>query len=154
MGCGCHGRELAAELLRAGHAVRGTTRDEANVAALAAAGVEGVVADPDRLGTLLRHLDGVTVLVWLLGSATGDAGRDLHGPRLGSLLEKLVDTPVRGFVYEGAGSVDPDALAEGARLVARARETFHMPAAVVTKPPEPSAAWLAAMAGAVDDVLA
>lgn len=151
MGCGCRGRELAAELQRAGHAVRGTTRDEANVAALVAAGVDGVVADPDRLGTLLRHLDGVSVLVWLLGSAAGETAAGLHGPRLGSLLEKLVDTPVRGFVYEGAGSVDTATLAEGARLVARASETFHMPVAVVT---ESSSIGLAALARAVDDVLA
>jgi putative NADH-flavin reductase len=153
VGCGCRGRELAAELQRAGHAVRGTTRDAANLDTLRAVGVDGVIADPDRLGTLLQALDGVSVLCWLLGSATGDTAADLHGPRLGSILEKVVDTPVRGVVYEGAGTVDVAVLAEGAQLVARARETFHMPSVVVTEPQEPRGAWLAAMARAVDDVL-
>ncbi len=50
VGCGCRGRELAGALLAAGHQVRGTSRDPAALRALAAAGVEGVVADPDRLG--------------------------------------------------------------------------------------------------------
>jgi 3-hydroxyisobutyrate dehydrogenase-like beta-hydroxyacid dehydrogenase len=38
--CGCRGRELAAGLVAAGYAVRGTTRDAANAEAIAAAGAE------------------------------------------------------------------------------------------------------------------
>ena len=57
----------------------------------------------------------VAVVVWLLGSATGepDAIAAIHGPRLERLLEKLVDSPVRGFAYEAAGSVDRAAPGRG-----------------------------------------
>jgi hypothetical protein len=78
-----------------------------------------VVADPDRLGTLLPHIEGVAVIYWLMGGATGP----VHGPRLRSLLEKLVDTPVRGFVYEGTE--------EGAAVARSAHETFRIPVAVL-----------------------
>jgi hypothetical protein len=78
-----------------------------------------VVADPDRLGTLLPHLEGVAVIYWLMGGVDGP----VHGPRLRSLLEKLVDTPVRGFVYEGT--------AEGAAVALAAHETFRIPVAVL-----------------------
>ena len=106
MGCGCRGRELAAELVRAGHSVRGTTRREEALPEIEAAGAEAVVADPDVLGTLLPHIEDVSVVCWLLGSVAGDAAETLHGPRLESMLVKLVDTPVRGVVYEGpAGDV-------------------------------------------------
>jgi hypothetical protein len=97
--CGCRGRALARELVAAGHAVRGTTRDEANAEAIAAAGAEPYVGDPDRIGTLMDALTGVTVVCWLMGTVTVP---ELHGPRLRMLFEKLVDTPVRGVVYEGA----------------------------------------------------
>ena len=57
--------------------MRGTTRSAERVAELEAAGIEGVVADPDRLGTLLPGIEGVTVVCWLMGSAV-ESGR---GPR-------------------------------------------------------------------------
>jgi hypothetical protein len=95
--CGCRGRELAAQLKAAGHAVRGTTRDQGNATAIAAAGAEPYVGDPDRIGTLMDALAGVTVVCWLLGRVPEP---ELHGGRLRMLFEKLVDTPVRGVVYE------------------------------------------------------
>jgi len=98
--CGCRGRALAGELAAAGHAVRGTTRDPGNAGTIAAAGAEPYVGDPDRIGTLMDALRGVTILCWLFG---GVPDRDLHGPRLRMLFEKLVETPVRGVVYEAAG---------------------------------------------------
>ena len=52
VGCGCRGRALAEDLRAAGHAVRGTTRDPARAAAIAAAGAEPYVGDPDRIGSL------------------------------------------------------------------------------------------------------
>ncbi len=94
--CGCRGRALAAELSAAGHVVRGTTRDPANADAIAAAGAEPYVGDPDRIGTLMGALAGTTVVCWLMGSIAIDPGR------VRMLFEKLVDTPVRGVVYEGA----------------------------------------------------
>jgi hypothetical protein len=50
-----------------------------------------------------------------MGSAMGgpETVGALHGPRLERVLEKLVDTPVRGFVYEAAGSVPPEHLERG-----------------------------------------
>ena len=99
VGCGCRGQELARSLVAAGHAVRGTTRDPARSAAIAAAGAEPYVGDPDRIGTLMEALGGVTVVCWLLGAVPVP---ELHGGRLRMLFEKLVDTPVRGVVYEAA----------------------------------------------------
>ena len=57
---------------------------------------------------MLELCGDVAVVVWLLGSASGEPETiaAIHGPRLESLLEKLVDSPVRGFAYEAAGSVD------------------------------------------------
>ena len=155
VGCGCRGRSLAGALLSAGYAVRGTTRDPVKLELVAASGAEGVVADPDRLATLTPLLDGVSALCWLMGSATGEARQveALHGPRLRSLLEALVDTHVRGFVYEAAGGVDRSLRREGARTVREIGQTYHMPIAVVDAQPGARAAWLAAMTRAVGEVL-
>ena len=131
--------------------MRGTTRSTDGVAAIEAAGVEGVVADPDRLGTIMGQLAGVTVVCWLMGSATG--APDLHGPRLETLLERLVDTPVRGIVYEAAGSVEPALLTGGAAAVRAAAERWRMPAEVVEADPAEHEAWLAAMRAAVERLL-
>ena len=136
VGCGCRGRALAEALAGDGLAVRGTTRDPARASAIEAVGAEAVVADPDRLGTVMTQLPGVTVVAWLLGSATGPTAADLHGPRLETFLERLVDTPVRGFVYEAAGTVGEDTLANGERLVREARERWRLPAAIVSEPPD------------------
>ena len=76
-----------------------------------------MVADPDRLGTLMPALAGVTVVCWLMGSA--EDSLDVHGARLRSLMEHLVDTPVRGLVYEAAGTVDAALLCR--RCLNRAR---------------------------------
>jgi nucleoside-diphosphate-sugar epimerase len=152
VGCGCRGRALARELRAAGHAVRGTTRDPARLAEIEAAGAEAVVADPDRLGTLMTQLQGVTVVCWLMGSVDGGA-EDLHGPRLGTLLERLVDTPVRGVVYEAGGSVAPELLVSGAAAVREASATWNIPAEVVEEDPSGHDAWLAAMGGAVSRLL-
>ena len=43
------------------------------------------------------------------------------------LCEKLVDTPVRGLVYEGAGSLPDEVLAGGAEIVRRAAATWNIP---------------------------
>ena len=155
VGCGCRGRALASALLADGYAVRGTTRDPSKVEEVSGSGADGVVADPDRLTTLTPLLDGVSALCWLMGSATG-APRQveaLHGARLRSLLEALVDTHVRGCVYEAAGGVDRSLLAEGAHTVREVGQTYHMPIAVVDARPDAPEAWLAAMTRAVGEVL-
>jgi uncharacterized protein YbjT (DUF2867 family) len=127
VGCGCRGRELAGELAELGWQVRGTSRRPEELEAIEAAGVEPAAADPDRPGTVLELCGDVAVVVWLLGSANGEATAEIHGTRLESLVEKLVDSPVRGFAYEAAGTVAAETLAEGARIVERAGETWRIP---------------------------
>jgi uncharacterized protein YbjT (DUF2867 family) len=119
--CGCRGQALARDLVAAGHAVRGTTRSQARMPAIAAAGAEPYVGDPDRIGTLMGALAGVTVVCWLLGSV---ADRDLHGGRLRMLFERLVDTPVRGVVYERG-------LPEGEAIARDAAERWRIPVEIV-----------------------
>ena len=146
VGCGCRGRELARALVDDGHAVRGTSRSPGRLAAIEAAGAEAALADPDRLATLLPHLQGVSVVAWLMG---GVGEPPLHGPRLQSLLETLVDTPVRGLVYEAVGEADRALLAGGAAIVRRAGATWRMPVEVVDGEP-----WKREMRAAVLRVLA
>ena len=153
VGCGCRGRELSWELRAAGHAVRGTTRAREHLAEIEAAGAEAVLADPDRLGTLMRELHGVSLVCWLMGSAEGGTAEGLHGPRLRTLLERLVDTPVRGVVYEAAGSLDPELLAGGAAAVREASARWSIPAEVVEADPVDREGWLAAMTAAVGRLL-
>ena len=155
VGCGCRGTELATALLERGHAVRGTSRSETAIERIAAAGAEVATADPDRLVTLMPHVEGVTVLCWLMGSASGDEHnvKALHGPRLETLMERLVDTHVRGVVYEGAGSVDPALLEQGASLVRRAHHTWNIPVEIVEHDPRDVSGWVEAMAAAVERVL-
>jgi threonine dehydrogenase-like Zn-dependent dehydrogenase len=143
VGCGCRGRALAAALREDGHAVRGTTRSEERLAAIEAAMAEAVVADPDRLGTVMLQLAGVTVVCWLMGNAGGD----VNGPRLETFLERLVDTPVRGILYEAAGG------SAGAEAVRAAAERWRMPAEIVDVDPVDHEAWLSAMRAAVKRLL-
>jgi len=152
VGCGCRGRDLAGRLVAAGHAVRGTSRDGGRLAEIEATGAEGVVADPDRLGTVMGALPGVSVVCWLMGSA--DDAPAVNGDRLATLMERLVDTPVRGLVYEGAGTVDAALLADGASIVLRAGDTWRIPVEVVEVDPASRSAWGEAMTAAVGRVLA
>jgi uncharacterized protein YbjT (DUF2867 family) len=156
VGCGCRGRSLAHELSARGHAVRGTSRDSGHASLIEGAGAEVAVADPDRLATLLPHIEGITAVCWLMGTAAGepDAVAALHGPRLRSLLEQLVDTPVRGFVYEAAGSVDAELLERGSAVVRGAEERHRMPVEIVERDPSERRAWLEAMTASVARVLA
>jgi hypothetical protein len=113
--------------------VRGTSREKPGVARINQAGLEGCLADPDRPGTILELVGDVAVVVWLLGWARGEpeALEAIHGPRLERLLEKLVDTPVRGFAYEAGGNAPPGALRAGRRAVERAGETWRIPVTVL-----------------------
>jgi hypothetical protein len=140
--CGCRGRALAASLVDAGHAVRGTTRGD-GVAAIRAAGAEPYVGDPDRIGTLMEALTGVTIVCWLMGTIPVP---ELHEGRLRMLWEKLVDTPVRGVVYEGA-------LPQGEQVARTAAQTWQIPLEVLDADPLDHDAWQAAAHGAVDRLL-
>ena len=135
VGCGCRGRELAAALVAEGQQVRGTTRAESRLEAIEATGAQAVVADPDRLSTLLPQVEGVSVVCWLA---------PIYGERLQAFLHRLIDTPVRGFVYEEAG--------QGAAVRATAA-AYRMPVEVVEADPADHATWLAATRAAVERVL-
>jgi hypothetical protein len=126
--------------------VRGTSRGEEGLAAIEAGGLEAALADPARIGTVLDLVGDVALVVWLLGSAEG-SGEELsrmHGDGLAHLLERLVNTPVRGLLYEAAGSVDGAILSGGAELVEAASERWRIPAATVEEPY--SATWAEAVA--------
>lgn len=130
--------------------MRGTSRDPDALGTISAAGAQPVLADPDRLGTLLRAIEGVSAVCWLMGTAAAPA---LHDERLESMLELLVDTHVRGFVYEAAGSAPPEAFRHGSELVRQASDRFHMPVAVVEAAPGAHEEWLSATTAAVEQVL-
>jgi uncharacterized protein YbjT (DUF2867 family) len=152
IGCGCRGRLLAAELIARGHAVRGTTRDPDGRAAIEAVGAQAVVGDPDVIATLSGALDHVTVACILLGSAVGPAANlaALHGSRLEMLLTRMVDTTVRGVVYETAGSVDPDLLQAGAARVRTRCEDSRIPYVLLDADASDPIAWTVAAVAAVE----
>jgi riboflavin biosynthesis pyrimidine reductase len=154
VGGGCRGLRLARELVADGHAVRAVTRTEDRRAEIEAAGCECWIGDPDRIGTLRYALDNVTVLLWLLGTATGPNVAELHGPRLRMMLEKVTDTTVRGVLYEAGGTVDAAFLQAGAAEVARARELNEIPGALLDADPRDEGAWVAAARAAIARLLA
>jgi nucleoside-diphosphate-sugar epimerase len=155
VGCGCRGLALATELRARGHAVRGTTRDPARGAELEAAGVEPYVGDPDRVATIAPAFAHAGVVCVLLGSAEGTREElaALHGTRLDMLLERMLDTTVRGVVYESAGSIDPDLLAAGAERVRHACERSLIPFVLLDVDAAERDAWLAAALAGVQRIL-
>jgi uncharacterized protein YbjT (DUF2867 family) len=153
VGGGCRGLRLARDLVADGHAVRAVTRSEERRAEIEAAGCECWIGDPDRIGTLRYALDNVTVLLWLLGTATGPNVADLHGSRLRMMLEKVTDTTVRGVVYEAAGAVDAAALRAGAAELARARELNEIPGALLEADPGAPEQWVVAAREAIERLL-
>ena len=136
-----------------GHPVRGTTRDPARIVDIESAGIEAVVADPYRLATLMPQIANISAVVWLMGNASGHDVEALHTTRLQTMLERLVDTMVRGVVYEAAGTLDARLLAEGAQMVRDAGTRWHMPTEVVAQHPQDHEAWVAAMTAAVERLL-
>jgi nucleoside-diphosphate-sugar epimerase len=151
VGCGCRGRALGRRLREQGWEVRGTTRDPEHLGAIADAGLDAAVADPDRVATVLDHVADVAVVAWLLGSARAEPEviAAIHGPRLERLLEQLVDTPVRGFVYEAAGPVQPRHLDRGTEIVTEAGKRWRIPVAVLEHEPGDWRGWADAAAEAI-----
>jgi hypothetical protein len=155
VGGGCRGLALTRDLVADGHAVRAVTRTEAGRAAIEAAGGECWIGTPDVVGTLRYALENVTILVWALGTAAGAAEdvAPLHGSRLRMMLEKTIDTTVRGVVYEAAGTVDGAALATGTAEVRRANELNEIPYALLDADPADGAAWARDARAAIDGLL-
>src|SRR3954470_16171900 len=121
VGGGCRGRELGERLLTEGWAVRGTSRRKEGLGVIEAAGIEAALADPARRGWSLEMSNDGAILVLLLGGAAGSEEElaAIHGPRLERLMEHLVETPVRGVLYEGTE--------EGAEVVRAAGRTWRIP---------------------------
>jgi hypothetical protein len=155
VGGGCRGLALARALVAAGHAVRVVTRREAHRGGIEAAGAECWIGDPDVVGTLRYALENVTILVWALGTATGDpaAVAGLHGSRLEMMLSKTVDSTVRGVVYEAAGTAGPDAFAAGLALLRRTCDLNEIPYAIVDCTPADREAWAEAARHAIDGLI-
>ncbi len=151
LGCGCCARGAGSILLDRGWAVRGTSRSAAGLEAIAAGGIEPAEADPDQVGSLTRLLGDVTVVAWLLSGAATDPDRlrSLNGERLGSLLAALVDTPVRGFVYEALPAGTGAAADPGRALVEDAQSRWRIPTEIVAAERSQPDAWGAAVADAV-----
>ena len=155
VGCGCRGRQLGAALADRGWVVRGTSRTAAGARAIADAGIEPAIADPDRIATVLDAIDGVSLIFWLMGGAEGepDAVAALHGPRLERLLEEIVDTPVRGFVYELSPELAPDHAASALAARRHAGETWRIPFEVVDGDPGQPGLWLEAMLASAGELV-
>jgi threonine dehydrogenase-like Zn-dependent dehydrogenase len=155
VGCGCRGLALTRSLRAGGDAVRGTTRDPGRRAEIEAAGAEAYVGDPDRVATLGSALAQVGVACLLLGSASGTDAQlaALHSTRLDMLLERMLDTTVRGIVYETVGTVEPALLAAGAARVRHACERSLTPYVLLDADPGDHAAWVQQAVGAVERAL-
>ncbi|HEX4109071.1 MAG TPA: hypothetical protein VHX88_13115 [Solirubrobacteraceae bacterium] len=155
VGGGCRGRQLTAELMAAGHAVRATTRTEAGRAAIEATGAECWIGTPDRIASLRYALENVTALAWLLGTARGEPEgvAALHGSRLAFMLSQTIDTTIRGVLYEARGSVAPQVLEQGGEL-ARAHCAYNaIPYGPITVDPADGPAWVAAVHAQLDQLL-
>jgi hypothetical protein len=100
---------------------------------------DGDGVDPARLVTLTPRLEAVSVVCWLFGD---DGRAALHGHTLAALVEHLVDTPVRGLVYERSV-----AHPEGEEIVARGRETFRIRCVTVSPGDDLAAAVASVLAG-------
>jgi len=155
VGGGCRGLDLARILSEGGHAVRVTTRVADRRAAIERAGAQCWVGDPDRIATLRYALESVTIVCWMLGTASGApaAVAALHGSRLRFMLGQVIDTTVRGFLYEAAGSVASALLEEGAATVATIAARNAVPYHVLHVDPSRRAQWLTAARAGVDDLL-
>jgi hypothetical protein len=156
VGGGCRGKRLAGELVADGFAARITTRTDAGRTTIEASGAECWIGTPDRLATLRGALDGVSILCWLLGTATGTQAqlRELHSSRLQFFLTQAIDTTVRGFVYEARGSstLQP-ALAAGERLVQAWAQQNSIPTAFLRADPHDHAAWAGEAREAIESLL-
>jgi NAD(P)-dependent dehydrogenase (short-subunit alcohol dehydrogenase family) len=142
VGGGCRGLALARSLVAEGHAVRAVTRHESRRAEIEDAGCECWIGDPDRIGTLRYAPENATVLLWLFGTVDVP---DLHGSRLEMMLERTVDTTVRGVLYEGTA---------GAPVVQAAHDRHGIPIAFLEHDPADVDGWVAGARAAIDALLA
>ena len=99
---------------------------------------------------MLDAIEGVTLIFWLLGSprATHEASRRSTARGSSALLEEIVDTPVRGFVYELTRTLEPAPAAARVEALRAADERWRIPFEVVAADPASPRMWLAGMLAA------
>lgn len=155
VGCGCRGRLVGRRLLAEGWQVRGTSRSEDGLVAIREAGIEPALADPLRPDTVLDLVGDVTVVLWLFASAVGPPEElsAIHGSRLERLMERLIETPVRGFVYEMRGSVNPILLEHGNEVIEAAGDTWRVGISSVFVDPKDPHDWAEITAGATSGLV-
>jgi hypothetical protein len=133
-----------------------TTRSEGRRPEIEMTGAECWLASPARLASLSSALEQVTAVCWLLASASGpeDELRALHGSRLESFLGQIVDTTVRGFVYDASGGRLPRELrCAGALTTRRIASQNAIPHAVIEADLGDEAGWLAQALAALRPIL-
>jgi hypothetical protein len=136
--------------------VRVTARSEARRASIEAVGAQCWIGTPDRLGTLRGALENVTFACWLLGSADGSEAelRGLHGPRLEAFVRQLIDTTVRGLIYEATGPALPGKLAaEAEQMVRGLAEHNEIPHTIIRADPDDPERWMEEARAAVSRML-
>ncbi len=156
VGGGARGVRLTARLSGDGHAVRVTTRGEERREAIEAAGGECWIGTPDRLATLRLALENVTVVCWLLGAAHGsdEQLQALHTSRLEFFLNQVIDTTVRGFVYESPdGGVAAETAAAGLDILRSVTDRNSIPLRILQTSPGNQEQWLLDAIAAVDSIL-
>ena len=137
VGCGCRGRSRPPSWPGDGWVVRGTSRTADGVAAIEAAGSRASRRTPTASGPFSTTS---TTSPWSAGfwprrAASDESLAALHGARLERLLEELVDTPVRGFVYEARGRSPRSCCRAGRQLCAPRSERWRIPAAMIEADP-------------------
>lgn len=140
VGGGCRGLALTRSLVAEGHAVRVVTRSSSREMEISEAGGEAWIGDPDVVGTLRYALANVTVLVWALGTVDRP---ELHDSRLEMMLERTVDTMVRGVIYEGTSN----------EVVERMCTRNEVPFAFLDADPADGPAWAGEARRLIDTLL-
>jgi hypothetical protein len=146
---------LARRRIDAGDVARVVVTHGESADAVAAIGAEPWAGDPLRLGTLLGALDRIAVACWLLGDASGadEELAALHGARLEAFLREAVDSTMRGFVYEAAGSVGEERLRTGASIAASLAARNAIPLATIETSPRQRELWLSEADEAIGSLL-
>lgn len=156
VGGGCRAASLAERLVGDGHAVRMVVRYASRGAEIERVGAECFVGRPDRLATLRGALEHVTVACWMLATVTGDSQhvQALHGSRLEQFMGSLIDTTVRGVLYEAGGSaISREILAGGERIVLEKAERNAIPVEILRADPTDVETWVAQAREAVGALL-
>jgi hypothetical protein len=156
VGGGARGVRLTQRLTIEGHAVRVTTRSEERRATIEAAGGECWIGTPDRLATLRGALENVTVACWMLGTAHGSEEQlaSLQTSRLEFFINQIIDTTVRGFIYEPpGGGASAEVTEAGLDIALRVTARNSIPLLLLAASPEDTEQWVSEAHAAIGSVL-